>query len=88
MVWVARVALLRMADGGLLALPAPRHGNANGRIPRRLEPDPEPPRRWWRRLRSSARGDSVISSGEIPLIRNVYVYPLARAYRRILSAPA
>jgi len=39
----ARVALLRMADDGLLALPAPRHGNANGRIPRRLEPDPEPP---------------------------------------------
>lgn len=39
----ARVALLRMADDGLVVLPAPRNTNGNGRIARRLEPDPELP---------------------------------------------
>lgn len=39
----ARVALLRMAADGLVALPAPRNTNGNGRITRRLEPDPELP---------------------------------------------
>jgi GNAT superfamily N-acetyltransferase len=39
----ARVALLRMAADGLLTLPAPRNGNGNGRLSRRLEPGPEPP---------------------------------------------
>lgn len=37
----ARVALLRMANDGILTLPAPRNGNGNGRIARRLAPDPE-----------------------------------------------
>lgn len=39
----ARVALLRMADDGLVALPPPRTSNGNGRIPRRIEPDPQLP---------------------------------------------
>ena len=39
----ARVALLRMAADGLLTLPAPRNGNGNGRLSRRLEPVGEPP---------------------------------------------
>jgi len=39
----ARVALLRMADDGLLTLPAPRNTNGNGRIPRRIEPGPQLP---------------------------------------------
>jgi len=39
----ARVALLRMAADGLVTLPAPRNTNGNGRITRRLEPDPELP---------------------------------------------
>jgi hypothetical protein len=39
----ARVALLRMADDGLVSLPAPRNTNGNGRISRRLEPDAELP---------------------------------------------
>jgi len=39
----ARVALLRMAADGLLTLPAPRNGNGNGRLSRRLEPAGEPP---------------------------------------------
>lgn len=38
----ARVALLRMADDGLVILPPARNGNGNGRIPRRIEADPEP----------------------------------------------
>lgn len=37
----ARVALLRMADDGLVVLPEPRHVTANGRIPRYAEPDPQ-----------------------------------------------
>ena len=37
----ARVALLRMADDGLVSLPAPRTTNANGRIARHAEPGPE-----------------------------------------------
>jgi hypothetical protein len=39
----ARVALLRMAADGLLTLPAPRNGNGNGRLSRRLAPVGEPP---------------------------------------------
>ena len=39
----ARVALLRMAEDGLLTLPAPRNTNGNGRLSRRLEPAPQPP---------------------------------------------
>lgn len=39
----ARVALGRMADDGIVSLPAPRNGNGNGRIPRHLEPDPQLP---------------------------------------------
>ena len=39
----ARVALLRMHDDGLLTLPPPRNGNANGRIPRHHDPTPELP---------------------------------------------
>jgi len=37
----ARVALLRMADDGLITLPPARHVTANGRIPRYAEPDPQ-----------------------------------------------
>lgn len=37
----ARVALLRMADDGLIALPAARNGNGNGRHTRHLEVDPQ-----------------------------------------------
>lgn len=36
----ARVALLRMADVGLVTLPPPRHAYGNGRIARYLEPAP------------------------------------------------
>jgi hypothetical protein len=39
----ARVALLRMHDDGLLTLPPPRNGNANGRIPRHHDPAPQLP---------------------------------------------
>lgn len=39
----ARVALLRMADDGLVTLPAPRTTNANGRLTRHLEPGLELP---------------------------------------------
>lgn len=38
----ARVALLRMADDGLLTLPPPRTGNANRRWPLHLAAGPEP----------------------------------------------
>lgn len=37
----ARVALLRMADDGLITLPPPRNRNANGRHARYLQPDPQ-----------------------------------------------
>ena len=37
----ARVALLRMADDGLIVLPPPRNGNGNGRHTRHLNPDPQ-----------------------------------------------
>ena len=37
----ARVALLRMERDGLVALPAPRGGNGNGRMPRHAEPPAE-----------------------------------------------
>ena len=37
----ARVALLRMADDGLIVLPPARHVTANGRIPRHQAPDPQ-----------------------------------------------
>jgi len=37
----ARVALLRMADDGLITLPPARHVTANGRIPRYRAPDPQ-----------------------------------------------
>jgi hypothetical protein len=39
----ARVALLRMANDGLITLTPPRNGNANGRIPRHHLPPPELP---------------------------------------------
>lgn len=38
----ARVALLRMAEDGLLALPPPRTGNGNGRWPLHLAADTQP----------------------------------------------
>ena len=37
-----RVAMLRMQDDGLFRLPAPRHGNRNGRPYRRRTPEAEP----------------------------------------------
>jgi len=37
----ARVALLRMADDGLIVLPPARNGNGNGRHARHLEADPQ-----------------------------------------------
>jgi len=37
----ARVALLRMAEDGLITLPPPRNGNTNGRHTRYLQPDPQ-----------------------------------------------
>ena len=37
----ARVALLRMADDGLITLPPPRNRNGNGAHPRHLKPDPQ-----------------------------------------------
>lgn len=37
----ARMALLRMAEDGLIVLPPPRNGNGNGRHTRHLEPDPQ-----------------------------------------------
>lgn len=37
----ARVALLRMADDGLITLPPPRKRNGNGRHTRHLQPDPQ-----------------------------------------------
>lgn len=39
----ARVALLRMAEDGLVVLPPPRKTNGNGRIPRYIEADTQPP---------------------------------------------
>jgi len=39
----ARVALLRMANDGLVVLPAPRNGNGNGRMPARMDPVVELP---------------------------------------------
>jgi Druantia protein DruA len=39
----ARVALIRMANDGLITLPPPQKGNGNGRIARYADPTAEPP---------------------------------------------
>ncbi len=60
----ARVALLRMADDGLVTLPAPRTTNANGRISRRLEPDAELPPAVVASLSELGRIDLVVVDSE------------------------
>lgn len=71
----ARVALLRMAADGLVTLPAPRNGNGNGRLGRRLEPGPEPP---------PAFAVSLAELGRIELV--LVDSPAASRYWRTLIA--